>query len=364
MRDRQVRTRHRGFTLIELLVVIAIIAVLMSLLLPAVQQAREAARRTQCRNNLHNLGLAMHNYHDTFLMFPLGGIYRINAGTAPPSIMASPFVGILPYIEQANLEKLYIHELPWGQQLREVQEEVLPILICPTVSSRNPFVHPAIPGGLIPNGQFALTHYAFSKGINDAYCFEGGDQITQAALRNNATTYGDIPIDEQGMFNFNQSTRIRDIVDGTSNTFAMGEASGGVQHLLCAGIGCIDPTTTNSVPANVAWMVSEPSNLDYVMDYGLHVSGLLCSTVERLNKSPVTSALAGAESGNDWEGLVDCRSSLDGGPHTSSNFRSPHVQGGFFLLGDGSVQFMSEFVDIGTYRALSTTGGGEVVSFQ
>ena len=363
MHARQSRRAFRGFTLIELLVVIAIIAVLMSLLLPAVQQAREAARRTQCRNNLHNLGIAMHNYHDTYRMFPLGGIAQMGVGNAHPTVMASPFLTLLPYLEQKNLSDLYDYQQPWGQQPTGIQDRVLPFLVCPTVSVANPYAHPQL-SGLIPNTAFGLTHYAISKGVNDAYCIEGNLQAVQAALRGNAATYGDIPVDEKGIFNFNQTTRIADISDGTSNTFAMGEAAGGAQHALCAGIGCTDPMTTNNVQANVAWMVAEPSNLDYISNFGIHVSGIFGSTMERLNKTPVTSALIGIQESGDFAGLVDCRSSLNGGPHTTSNFRSAHESGGFFLLADGSVQFMSEFVDMNTYRALSTRAGGEAVAFQ
>ena len=93
--------RNRGFTLIELLVVIAIIAILVALLLPAVQQAREAARRTQCKNNLHQWGLALHNYHDSFLVFPPGSITGDGSIYGPPRMPF--FAGLLPYVEQAPL---------------------------------------------------------------------------------------------------------------------------------------------------------------------------------------------------------------------------------------------------------------------
>ena len=136
----------RGFTLIELLVVIAIIAVLISLLLPAVQQAREAARRTQCRNNLKQCGLAMHNYHDTYLMFPIGGIGNDYNG----DVFSSGLTASLPYFDQANLSNLYNYSLQWTDQAPGVQRTVLTMLVCPTVSVQNPVTDPvlelALPG--------------------------------------------------------------------------------------------------------------------------------------------------------------------------------------------------------------------------
>ena len=96
------KLRNRAFTLIELLVVIAIIAILIALLLPAVQQAREAARRTQCKNNLKQFGLAMHNYHDVFNMFPLGACAKPSASFGI-DISIGAFASILPYMEQGNL---------------------------------------------------------------------------------------------------------------------------------------------------------------------------------------------------------------------------------------------------------------------
>jgi len=97
------KTRSRGFTLIELLVVIAIIAILIALLLPAVQQAREAARRTQCKNNLKQIGLGIHNYESTYSRFPSAGEYTDNASIDRRFFPVSLYVALLPFVEQANI---------------------------------------------------------------------------------------------------------------------------------------------------------------------------------------------------------------------------------------------------------------------
>ena len=127
-------SRQRGFTLIELLVVIAIIAVLIAMLLPAVQQAREAARRSSCKNNLKQIGLAIHNYHDTYTVFP-----NANSGGVSNSALSgsSLFASILPYIEQANSFNQYDFNLgnsdPYNQQ---VTGQFIDVYWCPSASMR------------------------------------------------------------------------------------------------------------------------------------------------------------------------------------------------------------------------------------
>src|SRR5262249_22961329 len=122
------RRTVKGFTLIELLVVIAIIAILIALLLPAVQQAREAARRTQCKNNLNQIGLALHNYQSTFTRFPMASGYLTGVPTPDTySVQAR----ILPYLEQANLFSQVDFALPANSQLA-VMKQRIPVYLCPS----------------------------------------------------------------------------------------------------------------------------------------------------------------------------------------------------------------------------------------
>ena len=131
---------RRGFTLIELLVVIAIIAILIALLLPAVQQAREAARRSQCKNNLKQLGLALHNYHDTFQVFPFGMINPTNGdlpgSPRPPTDNTGWYPMILPYIEQGALYNAFMEEQQNSARTGAIywsrKESIVTMMMCPS----------------------------------------------------------------------------------------------------------------------------------------------------------------------------------------------------------------------------------------
>ena len=191
-----------GFTLIELLVVIAIIAILIALLLPAVQQAREAARRTQCKNNMKQLGLALHNYHDVALKFPQAVIWGdLATGTALPRHHTWISM-ILPYFDQAPLYNQIDFSAPiWGTTPQAfangelILSKQLTALLCPSDTGMRP---------LTDTGDVAVSSYAASEGFHWWY---------------------DTADNNQGVFNANICSSIRDITDGTSNTIALGESN-------------------------------------------------------------------------------------------------------------------------------------------
>ena len=184
----------RGFTLVELLVVIAIIGLLIAILLPAVQMAREAARRMSCRNNLRQLGLAMQEYHDTHNKFPPGVIDLDNDFR---NGRHSGFTLLLPFLEQQNLHHAYDFNVPWNAGPNQALAHTrLSVLLCPSSGSDVP-QHGGVSG--------AATDYAFSKGPLAYLCRQ--------------------PVQPRGMFAINDKVRMADITDGTSHTFAAGEAA-------------------------------------------------------------------------------------------------------------------------------------------
>jgi prepilin-type N-terminal cleavage/methylation domain-containing protein len=295
---------RRGFTLIELLVVIAIIAILIALLLPAVQQAREAARRTQCRNNMHQLGLALHNYHDAHSCFPPGFGYYCGsvcpAGSGANDSYYTWCTALLPYLDEAALYNAYnMDDASDDPSNQTVRGSVLTQYWCPSDSA------PQMYAG------WAQSCYATCIGSQ----YAGG------------TSWRD---PWNGMFGEADKfiCRIRGIDDGTSQTIAVGE--------ICKPrVGDPNPTS----PACTI-VFNATTNRGWAMG---NVTNVLRCTGVPINSYPLTSFQIG------------------GGCHWPNDFGSKHEGGAFFCFADGAVRFISENVDTTTFKALGTRANNEIV---
>ncbi|MEW4561852.1 DUF1559 domain-containing protein [Bremerella sp. JC770] len=230
--------RARGFTLVELLVVIAIIGVLVALLLPAVQQAREAARRMSCTNNLKQLGLAIHNYHDTFGSFPAGGMGYYNSGGNGDNNATAWSLHLFPFFEQANTyERLSPGETRLdeaatpgsavngasGRELIDIMQTPIDALVCPS-DAGDEIIQPIQDGvGVLTRSSGRPTIDASTNQAKGNYAAVAGSQ------RYTWTAYWAPPIGGGGKTNFNGAfgldavVTFSDIVDGTSNTLLLGE---------------------------------------------------------------------------------------------------------------------------------------------
>ena len=323
------RTRL-GFTLIELLVVIAIIAILIALLLPAVQQAREAARRTQCKNNLKQIGLALHNYHDTHSVFPPGTLAILNDSTAVdpsgPNPGRTSVTGgwawstfILPFLDQAPL---YNALNPNGSNFPGVPNEltrtVLSVFQCPTESS--PSIHTATPMG----GDGAGDGHARSSYV--AVCGSGS----------NADYANQSPMSTRGMFWYNSAVRIRDIADGTSNTMVVAERfwDGGDSETRRGAVWA------GKAPGGPNDSGNKYSTLVRVQDHPNWV-------INGLNNNSVASMHGGI--GRTAVGAGDSGSVQGGGLGTQ------------VLMGDGSVRLISENIYSVTWEYLGQMADGAVM---
>lgn len=195
--------RRAGFTLIELLVVIAIIAILIALLLPAVQQAREAARRSQCKHNLKQIGIAMHNYHDVYTTLPMGTNSQIYG----------PFVAILPSMDSSNLQNLYdFDEYYTAPDNADAINTVVPTFLCPSMVLRRP--------------------------IPDTVCNEGGAPDSYGVSMGTSNFAEDGLFSAYAGFTAPQKIKFRDITDGTSNTIMCGEFNMQLEDYLWSGFSC------------------------------------------------------------------------------------------------------------------------------
>jgi prepilin-type N-terminal cleavage/methylation domain-containing protein len=289
--------KRAGFTLVELLVVIAIIGILVALLLPAIQAAREAARRTQCNNNLKQLGLALQNYHDTYKVFPPGGMSGGNRLSW--HVLILPFIELQALHAQVNFEAFAGNGYDAAASV--IQTEVVPGYMCPSAPRTKWF----------ENGSSTVytTHYYGVMGPKGTNAATGGTYTWD----NSVAGHGGFAT--QGVLLRRDSVGMRDVLDGTSNTFLVGEIS----------------WVKNAAGAD------NPSYRKWIR-------------------------------GCDGSAAAGCKNILDGvkmTPYNGSNnfndvsFGSEHPGGCLFVRCDGAVKFVSQNVDLAVYKATASRDGGE-----
>lgn len=303
---KQQQRRGSGFTLIELLVVIAIIAILIALLLPAVQQARDAARRSSCKNNLKQLSLALHNYESAYRMLPPGYFHKVDPLGTPANFMGYSWgTMILPQLEHKNLYDQFDFSIPVFNVVNlPPRERHLSVFLCPS----DPFSEDAFVARndmSTPVERYAAASYAANWGP------------ASTTVNLDMT-----PLQSRGVSYRNSNTRFRDLTDGLTNTLFLGERTNGPINAFVAPGG--------HALFETAWCAAVR---DFTQPDDDHGHMVLFETQFRPNQP-----------GGDDKGLS-----------------APHEGICQFALGNGSVRAISENIDSGVYDALGTRSGGEVI---
>ena len=332
------RRRRPAFTLIELLVVIAIIAILIALLVPAVQKVREAAARIQCTNNLKQIGLAMHSFHDTNKRLPPGYLDGNTNPNSTPNNDVGPGWGwaafVLPYVEQGPLYNQINFSVTVGVGVNaQVSQQPIALFLCPSDGTQqlvpvydSSFSRPVV--------MLAHANYVACSGWEECFNGAGGNPSPGSGQDGLAGGFG---ASGRGAFYRNSQTNFSAITDGLSNTIFAGERSG--DH---------SPSTwTGAYPGGrcPAWMATQPP---------------------QAYAPPPGPAYDNADYGEAFV-LAHCNAthlpSADFPIFDPDTFYSLHTpKGANFLFGDGSVHFLTSSINPNTYQALGTIAGGEVAN--
>jgi len=400
--------RKRGFTLIELLVVIAIIAVLIALLLPAVQQAREAARRTQCKNNLKQIGLAQYNYESTFGMFPVNSFANVSVATGKLAILQTTTGGValLPYMDQGNIYNSWNMNVPIWDTANSNNGTLLQTNIaawrCPSATGGNGGATPYALGGTfmpsnadyntvyIPAGTVlskgypgTAAVYTYNMGIADYIWVDGyreaflsGSTIGGVANSNNENIYGGgrggifsdtavAPADAptlgaltaaKALAGLQVDARIAKITDGTSNTIMLYEKAGrnntwvlGQQQQITSTIqtmgGLGGQVVSNNLNGGGGW----GDWLNYEWLSGVQPNGI------DPNNAGATGYPSGMQGGPC---VVNCSNTNESGIYAF------HVGGGHALFADGTVRFISANVNADNFAGACSEAGNETNNLQ
>jgi prepilin-type N-terminal cleavage/methylation domain-containing protein/prepilin-type processing-associated H-X9-DG protein len=374
-----VMQRRNGFTLIELLVVIAIIGVLISLLLPAVQKIREAANRMSCTNNLKQIALASHNYHDSFGKFPVGCYIPYAAdGYHNTQDITFPFgpnwaIYLLPYIEQGNLyNQINVQAYPgvpmpstiynwaaYDRSWRVIRGQPVRIYLCPSDPyNQQPYNDPSGVDAP-PEVGWARGNYAGTAGFTDS------DHTTDGAncLSNNpfdgSSSDGVVPnnpanppLSKGPIFFFSTTgkngTRIADIIDGTSNTIMFNEIRAGISPLDSRGV----------------WAMGHPGSslTEAGRNYNPTPNNMLDSLDGQTYGDELQNCYKFWYYGIGFQAGMGCFPNTSGDQMNSSMARSMHTGGVNAAFADGSVHFIKNSIDQFTWCVLQSKNDGQVIS--